>query len=566
MTQMKIAVVKDYFVHETVRQKHPELNIVPEDSTYAGLTAVSTGKADAFLGDIATASYVIRKYNLTNLKIAAPTDIDSTGHAFGIRKDWPVLASLIDKAMATITPEEHIAISRKWIEIEVEEFPRYWIWIAVTAAVLMVIFVVASSTLRTQVRARTAELDRKNLMLLKENAERKRADEALSESERRMHQFFHATLEMVFFHEGGNILDVNPATMKMTGYKPDELIGRNLLEFVAEHSRAIVKERMASGSEEPYEANIVTSSGSVMPVEVNAENINIKGKLARVVSLRDISERKRSERAIWQAYEMLESKVQERTAELRQANAKLLELDKLKSMFIASVSHELRTPLNSIIGFSGMMKQGVYGELGGKYLDYITRINQSGQHLLSLITDIIDISKIESGYIDIEVTEFQLHEIVKEGVNNIRQQAENKGMELNVDIPQGVFLFTDKRRLYQCLLNYLSNAVKYSEQGKISVFMKQEGRYVVVFVRDTGIGIGEEDMSRLFDAFERIDSHLRVKAGGTGLGLYLTKKIASDLLNGDVGAESEPGKGSTFWVRFDSDLRALQQRSGKTGS
>ncbi len=552
LSQNKIAVVKDYFVHELLRQNHPELELTPFDSTYAGLSAVSTGRADAFIGDIATATYVLRKFNLTNLKIAGPTDIDSSGHAFGIRKDWPELVGIIDKAMDSISPEEHLGISQKWIEIEVEEFPRYWIWIALTAAGLVVVFIVVSTILRIQVRARTAELDLKNQQLEKENNDRQRAEQRLT-------QFFHATFEMVFFHNNGQILDANPATMKMTGYNSDEIIGKNLIEFVTEDSRQHVIAKMGEGVTEPYEANIMTKTGMIMPVEIHATNINMDDHVSRVVSLRDITERKRSEEALQHAHDMLEVKVQERTAELRFANEKLKELDKLKSMFIASVSHELRTPLNSIIGFSNMMMQGTYGELGEKYQDYITRINLSGQHLLSLITDIIDISKIESGYIDIEMSDFELYEIVAEAIMNMRQQAESKGLLLEINIPKGLKLHTDRRRLLQCLLNFISNAIKYSEQGKITVFAEELGDQLMLSVQDTGIGISQEDILRLFDAFERIDSHLRVKAGGTGLGLYLTKKIATELLNGELGAQSELGKGSTFWIKIHKNLQKHQQ-------
>ncbi len=555
LTHKKIAVVKDYFVHELLRQNHPELELIPFDSTYAGLSSVSTGRIDAFVGDIATATFVLRKYNLTNLKIAAPTDIDSSGHAFGVRKDWPEMVGILNKAMDSMRPEEHLAIRHKWIDIEVEKFPRYWIWIALTAAGLVVVFIVLSTVLRIQVRNRTAELDHKNQLLEKENSERKRAEQALVDSEQRLTQFFHATFEMVFFHEGGQILDVNPATMKMTGYTLNELIGRNLLEFVEQKSRSFVMSKMADGGIEPYEANIITKSGSIMPVEIHAENINKDGEVARVVSLRDITERKKSEEALQHAYDVLEVKVEERTAELSLANSKLKELDQLKSMFIASVSHELRTPLNSIIGFSDMMMRGTFGELGDKYQDYITRINHSGQHLLSLITDIIDISKIESGRIDLELSDFELHEVVIEAVNNIREQAESKGLKLEVDIQQGLQLYTDKRRLLQCILNFLSNAVKYSEDGKITVSAKDRGDKFMLLVRDTGIGISEKDMPRLFDAFERIDSHLRVKAGGTGLGLYLTKKVVSELLQGEIHAQSKLGSGSTFWIEAYKNIQ-----------
>jgi signal transduction histidine kinase len=190
----------------------------------------------------------------------------------------------------------------------------------------------------------------------------------------------------------------------------------------------------------------------------------------------------------------------------------------------------------------------------------VTRINHSGRHLLALITDIIDISKIESGRIDIVVSEFLLDEVVSEAVQVIRPQAEQKNLRINVDVLGELSVQTDRRRLLQCLINFLSNAVKYSEQGHIEVVAEQNAEQTILSVKDTGIGIKQEDLPKLFEAFERFDSHLRVKAGGTGLGLYLTKKIATELLNGEVGVQSSPGSGSVFWIKIPNELVAQHKQ------
>lgn len=257
----------------------------------------------------------------------------------------------------------------------------------------------------------------------------------------------------------------------------------------------------------------------------------------------------------------LEVKVKIRTEELEDtnsslkvANERLKDLDKLKSMFIASISHELRTPLNSIIGFSSMMVDGSFGVLNEKYQDYSTRINNSGLHLLALITDIIDISKIEAGRVDIVLGNFELADIVSEAVEELGQQIKRKGLSMEVNVPQNVAMHTDKRRLFQCLLNMLSNAMKYTEHGGIILTAEEQGEEVLLTIRDSGIGISEADLPRLFEAFERMKSHLQVKAGGTGLGLYLTRKIVTELLQGEVGAESKLGEGSRFWIRVPKTI------------
>lgn len=550
----KITAVKDYFIYDVAKQYYPELDLITVDTTRDGLLAVSEGRADAFIGDIATVTFAIRKHNITDLKIAAPTGFKNPGHSFAVRKDWPELVSMIDKVMATISPEEHLAISNKWVQIKVRKASRYWFWTALGAAGFVLLFIVISTVLRMQVRRKTAQLRIKNQQLINENTERRSAEKALFDSEQRLAQFFHATFEIVFFHENGWILDANPATTKVLGYPPEEIIGKNMLTLIADDSRKNVMARMKKGTMELYEANVITKAGTIMPVEIHPSIFELNGHDLMVVGLRDITERKRSEKALRHSYAMLESRVEERTVELSLANSKLQDLDRLKSLFIASVSHELRTPLNSIIGFSSMMKQASFGELNEKYSDYINRINLSGKHLLSLITDIIDISKIESGYVDVELSDFKLDEIVGEAVATLAQQAEKKGLSVDVTIPQCLTLHTDRRRLLQCLLNFLSNAIKYSEQGQITVFAKDKGKEVVLGVSDTGIGVSADEMPLLFEAFERIDTHLRVKAGGTGLGLYLTNKIATELLEGEVGADSKSGEGSTFWIKVPKIL------------
>jgi len=554
LSNRKVAVVKDYVTQELVATHYPDIDLVPVPTIKDGLDSVSNGRIEAFVGFTVTASYNIRKFNYTNLKIAAPTEFQTPGLTFGVRKDWPILTEILDKTLKTVSPQTQLSISKKWIDIEVDQFPRYWIWISAAAAGLLLLFVIISSMLRYQVRKRTFELSQKNVELINEVSERKRVESALIDSEQRLSQFFHATFEMVFFHEHGIILDVNPAAKQMTGYDSSELIGKNFMEFVQEGSRQTVINNMVAGIDGPYEINIRTKKGAVMPIEIHARNFDVGGITARVVSLRDITERKKHEMELQKAHDELEIKVEERTSELVAANEKLKELDRLKSMFIASVSHELRTPLNSIIGFSSMMMRQSFGNLNEKYKDYSSRINKSGQHLLALITDIIDLSKIESGRIDVEASEFFLGDLLEQAVSVVKNQAAGKHLSVHVDMPKNIVLNTDRRRLLQCLLNFLSNAVKYTEKGGINILVKDDANEVRLIVVDTGIGIGADDVPKIFQAFERIDTHLRIKAGGTGLGLYLTQRIAEDLLKGRVGFTSKPGIGSSFWIQFPKTL------------
>ncbi|MCX6074345.1 MAG: sensor histidine kinase [Campylobacterales bacterium] len=249
-----------------------------------------------------------------------------------------------------------------------------------------------------------------------------------------------------------------------------------------------------------------------------------------------------------------------RSNNLAKANEQLKELDKLKSMFVASMSHELRTPLNSIIGFTGVLLQGISGPLNEKQQDQLSRVKSAGQHLLSLISDVIDISKIEAGRAEARVEEFSLRELIEEAKNEIEIVAAPKGLSIEIEMDEEVQMHSDKRRIYQCLLNYLSNAVKFTEKsGTIIVKVKESGNDVKISVTDQGIGIAKEEQSKLFEAFERLETHLRVIPGGTGLGLYLTRKITETLLQGSVWMESKEGEGSLFGLLIPKYISAQEE-------
>ncbi len=244
----------------------------------------------------------------------------------------------------------------------------------------------------------------------------------------------------------------------------------------------------------------------------------------------------------------------ELTDRLRKSNIKLKELDRLKSMFVASMSHELRTPLNSIIGFTGVILQGMSGDLNERQKDQLGRVNGASHHLLDLINDVIDISKIEAERTDVFPVDLVMDEVIEEAIGAVQIQLEAKGLDLTVDVPKGLNLMTDRKRLLQCILNLLSNAVKYTDEGEIRITARSIGSEVEVAVTDSGIGIPEPALEKLFQPFERLQSHVSVKAGGTGLGLYLTKKIATELLGGGVAVESQVEEGSTFRLKVAKTL------------
>jgi len=233
-----------------------------------------------------------------------------------------------------------------------------------------------------------------------------------------------------------------------------------------------------------------------------------------------------------------------------EAKGKQLEIaSQHKSEFLANMSHELRTPLNAIIGFSEVLQEKLFGELNEKQAEYTDDILSSGRHLLSLINDILDLSKIEAGRMELEVTTFYLPDAIENALLLIRERASRHGIKLERMIDQRLGDFTgDERKIKQVLVNLLSNSVKFTpEGGQIKVEAKLGDNAVIVSVTDTGIGIAKEDQEAIFEEFRQASGNYAQKREGTGLGLTLTRRFV-ELHGGKIWVESEVGKGSTFTV------------------
>ncbi len=289
----------------------------------------------------------------------------------------------------------------------------------------------------------------------------------------------------------------------------------------------------------------------------------------------ELIERLRAEKELQEERELLAQRVEERTSELTAANAKLTAALRTKDEFLATVSHELRTPLNAILLLTESMQNGVYGALEARHADILGTVKQSARHLLSLINDILDMSKIESGMFELDMGPVSLPIICRNGLQFVAEAARTKQIELKQTIDENVEMVNgDERRLLQILVNLLSNAVKFTPDGGtvgLEVVGDAKAELVHITVWDTGIGITKDDMARLFQPFVQLDSKLSRQYEGTGLGLALVDRLTK-MHGGRVTLESEVGKGSRFTVsipwkvqdEFDLLFHRLPLFAGKT--
>jgi PAS domain S-box-containing protein len=316
-----------------------------------------------------------------------------------------------------------------------------------------------------------------------------------------------------------------------------------LLKIVHPDDRQAVTEIIEEARSKPGDYNI--EHRFIMPdssIKYVAENVRTEfdanGAAVRMIgTVQDISERY-----------LVQQELKKSHDDLAAANEQLRNADRIKSIFLASMSHELRTPLNSIIGFTSIMLQGMVGDISEEQKKQLGMVKKSADHLLELINDVLDISKIEAGQIELNLETFALEEVVGEVVGNLMSLADKKGIELIYTSKAPIDIYADKRRIKQIVFNLAGNGIKFTLEGKVTVATRPVGKDMFeIKVSDTGIGIREDSLFRLFQPFQQVDDSLTKKYEGTGLGLYLSKKLAN-LLGGDISVESVYGEGSTFTV------------------
>ncbi|MGO8735392.1 MAG: PAS domain S-box protein [Terriglobia bacterium] len=389
---------------------------------------------------------------------------------------------------------------------------------------------------------------------------RKRAEEELRRSESKYRTLVETSEDVIWSVDNRcRITFMSPAARRVYGYQPEELLGRHLTDLVPpewlDRELQEIERVMAGGASKGYEHVFLRKDGT--PVYLSCNSVALHDDRGQAIGAMgvstDITERKRAEEELRAIQASLERRVMDRTAELAVARDRAEMADRTKSAFLATMSHELRTPLNSIIGFAGLLLQGLAGPLNAEQTKQLGMVKESGQHLLALINDVLDISKIEAGQIELANAPFDLPDSIQKVVQTVTPLATKKQLSPIVQIAPGVGQITsDRRRVEQILLNLLSNAIKFTERGEVTVTAEitPGTRHIPysavrISVADTGMGIKRENLDKLFQPFRQLDTGLTRQHDGTGLGLAISKRLA-ERLGGTITVESEWGRGSTF--------------------
>ncbi|WP_118184574.1 ATP-binding protein [Paraburkholderia phosphatilytica] len=412
--------------------------------------------------------------------------------------------------------------------------------------------------LEARVAQRTAELSTALAGQAAEIVERQHAEESARASEHFLDSIIENIPDMIFVKDAATLrfIRFNKAAEQLLGYHREELIGRSVhdlfpaheADFFAQKDRAVLESgQMADVPEEP----VHTRYGPRVVHTMKMAICDSHGKPQFLLGIsRDITEHKRAEEELRRYREHLEDMIRERTAELAVAKEHADAANQAKSDFLAHMSHELRTPLNGILGYAQILKRD--RQLDQRQLDGLTVIQRSGDHLLTLINDILDMAKIEAGRVELNLSDVPLERFVYFIAETMRVKATEKGLafscEMAPGLPAGVRV--DEKRLRQVLLNLLSNAIRFTEAGSVRfcVGFAPSGR-LRFDVQDTGIGIDAARLEAIFQPFEQA-SDTRHRFGGTGLGLAISRQLVR-LMGGEIRVESRRGAGSTFSFELD---------------
>ncbi len=354
--------------------------------------------------------------------------------------------------------------------------------------------------------------------------------------------------------QDGTIILLNAAAEAMFGYTREELLGQLVEKLVPQAARPAHRQHRAGYAHMPsirpmgagLDLLALRKDGSVFPVEISLSPIrSVQGH--RVIAIvRDMTEWNKAKAEINALHLQFTVSLAEANRQLEIRNREVERANRLKSEFLASMSHELRTPLHTIIGFSDLLAEELKGPLNETQKRFVEHIREDSRHLLELISDTLDISKIEAGRLTLQPEEFDVSSALANWLDKLRPLANNKKQTLVADYPAGLMVFADAIRLKDIIYNLVSNAIKFTgDGGTITITARNEGDGVMFRVNDNGIGIPEAEHEAIFDKFYQLGSTTKGVREGTGLGLAITKNLI-EMHGGQIRVQSKPGQGSSF--------------------
>ena len=564
--QHTIAVPKYWTSYNYLREEKPNIKIIATDTIYEALDLVKDGKAFAFLGHMAVGMHYVGTHYSNSLYIAGKIKYDFK-HKVLLQKNNEVLSGIMNKIFASMSEKEHLDIKNKWVRVAVEEATDY----TLIYQILFFMFLLIVGTIYW------------NRKLAHEIEERKLIENTLLTEKENFKVLFEESSNGNLILSDGKFIECNMKAVAMLGLeKKSDLFNAQPSEWSpfiqpdgnssAEKASQMIEKCLSDGSHQ-FEWIHLDKDNKEFWVDVGLTKIVYEGTIAIYVVWHNIDEQKKLQYELEKQNNRLNrilkisDKQQVDLLRLNEKfeNATLLaeNANKAKSEFLANMSHEIRTPMNAIIGFTELLNEQISEP---RLKSYVKTIHSAGNALLTLINDILDLSKIESGKLQITKTPTNIYNLSNEIGNIFMMSVKNKGLNFIVevadDIPQSLLI--DEVRLRQVLLNLIGNAVKFTETGYIKLTLKtfnvdehHSKLDIEIVVEDTGIGIAKDQLHKIFNEFEQSEGQNNRKYGGTGLGLSISKRLC-EMMDGRISVESQEEKGSIFTVYlYNIDISSL---------
>ena len=521
-----VAVNRGSYLHEWLVEKHPEIRLKLMTSNDAALEEVSFSRVDAYIGNIAVATYIMKTHYLSNVKIAGRVKYMSTNVSIAIAKENEILQHILEKTLQEISSAEKKKIQDKWITLEFEKTVDYTLVYQILG--LFLFFVLG---IWYWYRKLSYEVSKRK------------------ESEEQMRMLIdNIPLNVIVSDFAGNVLRANTFALKTFKISLEDIAKYNVMEFYSDplERDKIISIIQTEGKVTDHIIKFKHLDNSEMDIMISMIPIIYNSKKALLSIMVDLTER----------IEMEEN--------LRDAKQLADRANKSKSEFLANMSHEIRTPMNAIIGFTELLDEQVTKP---RLKSYTKIIKNAGYSLLTLINDILDLSKIEAGKLEIIKTAVNVNSIVNDVASIFSMTVGNKGLSIVLDIDEDIpkSLLLDGIRLRQVLVNLVGNAVKFTEEGyiKLSIHAFNVDDHLSkldleITVEDTGIGISQDQREKIFNSFEQQEGQDNRKFGGTGLGLAISKRLV-EMMDGTIMVQSVEKKGATFFIYlYGVDISSVQ--------